>query len=170
MEQLATLIDGRQTAAPEWFGELYRANWAGMVRLAFVMIDDLAVAEDLAQDAFARTYQAGATVRDPLAYLRSAVYNACRNHVRHQQVRRAVSVFVAGATAASGDGAGCDVAVGDHVIDVIRRLPHRKRALVVLRYYAQLTDAEIAEVTGLPVGTVKSRLHRTLTELRKEWS
>lgn len=194
VERLATPIDGERSATPEWFGELYRAHWAGMVRLAFVMIDDLAVAEDLAQDAFARTYQARATVRDPLAYVRSAVYNACRNHVRHQKVRRTASALLAGSSAAGGavaagggaaagghittggraaagaDVANGDTAAGDHVIDVIRRLPYAKRSLVVLRYYAQLTDAEIAAVTGLPVGTVKSRLHRTLTELRKEWS
>lgn len=160
MERLAAPTDGEQVATPDWFGELYRAHWDGMVRLAFVMVDDLAVAEDLAQDAFARMYRARDGVREPLAYLRSAVYNACRNHVRHQQVRRAAPAFRAAEAPP----------VGDHVIDVIRRLPYRTRALVVLRYYAGLTDTEIAEVTGLPAGTVKSRLHRTLSELRKEWS
>jgi RNA polymerase sigma factor (sigma-70 family) len=60
------------------------------------------------------------------------------------------------------------VPMGDHVIDVVRHLPPKRRALVVLRYYSGLTDAEIAETTGLPVGTVKSTLHRALAELRKE--
>lgn len=160
MDLLARGADCDDDATSGWFAELYRSQWAGMVRLAFVMVDDLAIAEDLAQDAFARTYRARATVRDPLAYLRSAIYNACRNHVRHQRVRRAAPRFAAPA----------ETAAGDHVIDVIRRLPQRKRALVVLRYYACLTDTEIAAATGLPVGTVKSTLHRTLAELRKEWS
>jgi RNA polymerase sigma factor (sigma-70 family) len=55
-------------------------------------------------------------------------------------------------------------------MDVVRRLPTRRRCLVVLRYYEGLTDAEISEVTGLPLGTVKSTLHRTLADLREELS
>jgi DNA-directed RNA polymerase specialized sigma24 family protein len=144
----------------EWFDDLYRTHWDGMVRLAFVMVDDLAIAEELAQDAFTRMFRLRVTVLDPLAYLRSAVYNACRNHHRGERVRRAAPASLV--TDA--------VPMGDHVIDVVRRLPPKRRALVVLRYYSGLTDAEIAETTGLPMGTVKSTLHRALAELRKELS
>ena len=147
----------------DWFADLYRTHWDGMVRLAFVMVDDLGVAEELTQDAFARVYQARSTVREPLAYLRSAVYNACRNHHRGERARRSTR---------SKSQLATDVppAIGDHVIDVVGRLSPKKRALVVLRYYSGLTDAEIAEATGLPIGTVKSTLHRALVELRGELS
>lgn len=146
----------------EWFDDLYRTHCDGMVRLAFVMVDDLAIAEELAQDAFTRMFRLRVTVLDPLAYLRSAVYNACRNHHRGERVRRAAPASASLVTDA--------VPMGDHVIDVVRRLPPKRRALVVLRYYSGLTDAEIAETTGLPMGTVKSTLHRALAELRKELS
>jgi len=146
-----------QPQRADWFDDLYRDHWDGMVRLAFVMVDDLAVAEELAQDAFARVYRARDTVRDPLPYLRSAVYNACRNHHR---ARRSERRRPAPATD--------QPPFGDHVIDAIRRLAPKPRSLVVLRYYAGLTDSEIAETTGLPIGTVKSTLHRALDRLREE--
>ncbi len=141
----------------DWFDDVYRDHWSGMVRLAFAMVDDRAVAEDLAQDAFTQVYRARERVRDPLPYLRSAVYNGCRNYLRDVRRRlRRPSVAVG------------DAPLGDHVIDVVRRLPPRQRCLIVLRYYEGLTDSEIAVATGLPVGTVKSSLHRTLATLREE--
>ena len=144
----------------DWFAALYREHWDGMVRLAFVMVDDRGVAEELVQDAFARVYRSRDTVHDPLPYLRSAVYNACRNHHRGERVRRRhLRPAVAD-----------EAPMGDHVIDAVRRLRPERRALVVLRYYSGLTDAEIAAITGLPLGTVKSTLHRALAELREALS
>jgi len=58
--------------------------------------------------------------------------------------------------------------VYNHVMDAVRRLPARQRAAVVLRYELQLTDPEIAETLKMPVGTVKSTLHRAITRLREE--
>lgn len=151
-----------------WFDDVYRQHWDGMVRLAFAMVDDQAVAEDLAQDAFARVYRARDRVRDPLPYLRSAVYNGCRNHLRELGRRRRRDARRSAIDAAGGARGAAPV--GDHVMDVVRRLPIRQRCLVVLRYYEGLTDAEISEATGLPLGTVKSTLHRTLAALREELS
>ena len=56
----------------------------------------------------------------------------------------------------------------NHVVDAIRRLPHRQRSMIVLRYDLQLTDAEIAATLDVPIGTVKSTIHRALDALRKE--
>ena len=56
----------------------------------------------------------------------------------------------------------------NHVIDAVRRLPAKQRAVVVMRYELQLTDAEIAETLKVPIGTVKSTLHGTITQLRQE--
>jgi RNA polymerase sigma factor (sigma-70 family) len=98
-------------------------------------------------------------VRDPLPYLRSAVYNACRNHHRAQRNERRRPI----------DSAD-EPPFGDHVIDAVRRLAPKPRSLVVLRYYAGLTDSEIAVTTGLPIGTVKSTLHRALATLKEELS
>ena len=149
--------DAIERDIPAWFDDLYAEHWAGMVRLAFVMVGDRAVAEELAQDAFTRVLRRGAEVHTPLPYLRSAVYNACRNHLRGLSRRRAVPTIVSS-----------EAPVGDHVIDAIRRLPVRQQTLVVLRYYEGLTDQEIADATGRPLGSVKSGLHRALDALRKE--
>ena len=140
-----------------WFDDVYRTHWRGMVRLAYVMVGDGTEAEELAQEAFTRVLRRSGEVQDPLPYLRSAVYNVCRNHLRGLSRRRAVPV-----------PPDSEAPVGDHVIDAIRRLPERQQALVVLRYYEGLTDSEIADVTGRPIGSVKSGLHRALESLRKE--
>ena len=157
MKDVVMPVEPLPTQGSDWFDHLYRDHWDGMVRLAFVMVDDLAVAEELAQDAFARVYRARESVRDPLPYLRSAVYNACRNHhrARRKEWRNASPTTD-------------QPPFGDHVIDAVRRLATKPRSLVVLRYYAGLTDSEIAETTGLPIGTVKSTLHRALAQLREE--
>jgi DNA-directed RNA polymerase specialized sigma24 family protein len=147
--------------AAEGLEALYRSQWAGMVRLAFVLVGDATVAEELVQDVFVRMYRSGDTVRDPVPYLRSAVYNASRNHHRSQRVRRRHLGTVA-------DDGGPPF--GDHVIDAVRRLRPQRRAVVVLRYYAGLTDTEIAAAMGVPVGTVKSTLHRALAELKEALS
>ncbi len=160
MDDVALPVELTTTVAQDWFEALYREHWDGMVRLAFVMVDDRAVAEELVQDAFARVFRSRDTVLDPLPYLRSAVYNACRNHHRGERVRRRHLRAVGGAEAP----------VGDHVIDAVRRLRPERRALVVLRYYSGLTDAEITATTGMPLGTVKSTLHRALAELREALS
>lgn len=150
---------GSEPEDKDWFDALYRTHWDGMVRLAFTMVDDRQVAEDLVQDAFGRMFRVRSDIREPLTYLRSAIYNGCRNHLRGLARRRQWPS--PRATDTSGP-------VGDHVIDVVRRLPPRQRCLVVLRYDAGLTDPEIARTTGLPLGTVKSTLHRSLAALRKE--
>jgi RNA polymerase sigma factor (sigma-70 family) len=157
MEDVVMPVESSPTPGTDWFDDVYRTHWDGMVRLAFVMVDDLAVAEELVQDAFARVYRARDTVRDPLPYLRSAVYNACRNHHRARRSERR-----------HPPPATDQPPIGDHVIDTIRRLAPKPRALVVLRYYGGLTDSEIAATTGLPIGTVKSTLHRALAQLREE--
>jgi RNA polymerase sigma factor (sigma-70 family) len=160
MDDVVVSVEPPPAAEPDWFASLYREHWEGMVRLAFVMVDDRAVAEELVQDAFARVYRAGDAVHEPLPYLRSAVYNACRNHHRSERVRRRHLRATVDAQAP----------LGDHVIDAVRRLRPERRALVVLRYYSGLTDAEIAATTGMPLGTVKSTLHRALAELREALS
>ncbi len=150
--------EGVQAVEPISFDDLYAAHRSGMVRLAFALVDDLDVAEDLVQAAFAKVYQRRSSIEQPLAYLRSAVYNGCRNHHRWAKVRRLAPVR------ADRDQAP----VGDHVIDVVRGLPHRKRAVVVLRFYAGWSDADIAAAMGMAEPTVRTTLHRALNDLREQ--
>lgn len=150
--------DARKPEVDGWFDEIYRVHWSGMVRLAFVMVEDAPLAEELVQEAFARVFRARAAVVDPLPYLRSAVYNVCRNHFRAASHRRHRSM----------PAVSDSPPMGDHVIDVVRRLPAKQQGLVVLRYYEGMTDTEISAATGLPLGSVKSGLHRALAAMRKE--
>jgi RNA polymerase sigma-70 factor (sigma-E family) len=142
------------------FEELYVAQYASMVRLAHALVDTRPRAEEVVQDAFAAVYERYHRIDNPEAYLRVAVLNGCRRVLRRRMVRRQHPVPPIE-----------DAELGaSHVIDAIRRLPHRQRSMIVLRYDLQLTDVEIADTLGVPVGTVKSTLFRALTALRQELS
>jgi DNA-directed RNA polymerase specialized sigma24 family protein len=73
----------------DWFATFYRSHRLAMIRLAFMLVDDREVAEDIVQTAFAKVFQKQARIETPLPYLRSCVYNGCRNH--HRWVRVQVS-------------------------------------------------------------------------------
>lgn len=153
---VASVPAGRDADAT--FEELYAAQYAPMVRLAHTLVDTVPRAEEVVQDAFAAVYERFAQLDEPAAYLRVCVLNNCRRVLRRRMLRRRQPVGVAG-----------DGELGfNHVVDAIRRLPVRQRSMVVLRYDLQLTDAEIAETLGVPVGTVKSTLHRAIAALREE--
>lgn len=138
----------------------YRRLYPTLVRLAFLLVDTQELAEEAVQDAFTKAYSKWARVEQPDAYLRTCVMNACR---RVQQRRRR-----------SRDLPVPPVEVGaietDHVADVVRSLPSPMREAIVMRYYLQLSDAEIAADLGMAIGTVKSTLHRARAVLRKELS
>jgi DNA-directed RNA polymerase specialized sigma24 family protein len=142
----------------EPFDVLYHREFAGLVRLAMVLVDSQEQAEEIVQDAFAALYLRYRLVSAPLAYVRASVLNGSRKVIRRRVLARRHP------TPAPDDGA----LVYNHVIDAVRRLPARQRAAVVLRYELQLTDAEIAETLRVPIGTVKSTLHRAIARLRQE--
>jgi RNA polymerase sigma-70 factor (sigma-E family) len=140
------------------FEELYAEQYAPMVRLAHTLVDTVPRAEEVVQDAFAAVYERFDRLDQPAAYLRVCVLNNCRRVLRRRMLRRRQP------TAVIDDGE-----LGfNHVVDAIRRLPARQRSMVVLRYDLQLTDAEIAKTLGVPIGTVKSTLHRAIAALRQE--
>lgn len=140
------------------FERLYATQYAPMVRLAHTMVDTRARAEEVVQDAFAAVYVRIDRLEHPEAYLRVCVLNNCRRVLRRRMLRRAQPQPI------QVDGE----LVFNHVVDAIRRLPHRQRSMIALRYDMQLTDSEIAETLGVPIGTVKSTLHRALAALRQE--
>ncbi len=132
------------------FEVLYGAKYASMVRMAFALVDTQQQAEEVVQDAFAAVYERYDRLHHPEAYLRTTVLNGCRRVLRRRMILRRHPI-----------PPGVDGELGaSHVVDAIRRLPHRQRSMIVLRYDLQLTDAEIAESLGVPLGTVKSTLHR----------
>ena len=145
---------------PSDFADFYGRAWAGAVRLAALLTQSPAAAEDLAQDAFVRVYDQWATARNPGGYLRVTLINTCSNWRRHAGVRRAKLPLLAGPS--TTEFAQADLA------DAVGALPYRQRAVLVLRYHLDLSEAEIAEALGVRVGTVKSLASRALTRLAKE--
>lgn len=143
----------------ESFTSLYRQQYAPMVRVAFLLVGSEGLAEELVQDTFLRVRHPIESVDHPVAYLRRAVVNACRNHHRHQAVERRGAVRLAGAEAAEPEL--------DHLADALGRLPERQRAVLVLRYYLGCTEVEIADALGCRPGTVKSLASRGLAALRE---
>lgn len=140
------------------FEDLYRSNYAPMVRLAFVLVDTRDDAEHVVQDAFLALYRRYDRVLTPEAYLRTSVVNGARKLLRRRALVRRRPI----------DRPSPSELEFNHVFDAVRRLPADQRIVVALRYEEHLSDAEIAEVMSIPVGTVKSRLHRALARLRLE--
>ena len=123
-----------------------------------VLVDSQEQAEEVVQDAFAALYLRYRLVSTPLPYIRASVLNGSRKVLRRRVLTRRLPT----------DPQADSEMVYNHVIDAVRRLPARQRAAVVLRYELQLTDAEIAETLKVPIGTVKSTLHRAIARLREE--
>ena len=154
---------------PPPINELYHARRLSLVRLAVLMVDDLPTAEDIVQDVFAALYRRhGAelrTVADPHAYLTTGVMNAARSALRRRRSARAYVAPPPGIAPAAEDEAL--LAEGDRtVLAALGRLTARQRQIVVLRYWSELSEQEIADVLQVSPGTVKSTAHRALAILR----
>jgi RNA polymerase sigma factor (sigma-70 family) len=144
--------------------ELFTTNYAPMVRLAHLMVGSAAVAEEIVQDALVRVSRKLDRVDNPGAYLRVAVMNGCRNERRRKAIERRYRDAGAGATREAALDSYQELA------DALAALPAKRRAAVVLRYYADLPEAEIAAVLDCRPGTVKSLLHRGLAQLKEALS
>lgn len=149
---------------------LYTAHWRYLVRLAVLLVDDVASAEDVVQDAFIALHRRADTLRDPqaaLAYLRTTVLNRSRSVLRRRQVvRKHLRVAEPEATAAADD----EVLVREEhraALSAVRRLPRHQREVLVLRYWSGLSEREIAQTLGISAGSVKSAASRGLAAVQK---
>jgi RNA polymerase sigma-70 factor (sigma-E family) len=152
------------SAAAASFEAMYRSEHDALVRLAALVTGSTLVADDLVQEAFAKLHPRWSRIDNPPAWLRTVVLNGARNELRRAALRRR---FLDRTSPSSG--VQRDPAVHE-LIDSLRRLPTRQRAVIVLRYYEDRPEAEIAELLGIRLGTVKSSLHRAHTALRQELS
>ena len=157
--------------------ELYRAHWHRLVRLAWLLLRDQLAAEDVVQDAFVATHRSWASIRDGgrvVGYLQTAVVNGCRSVQRHTVVVDRQNAREAAAADAPGRGSHGSAethvlhsAERDAVMDALRALPSRQREVLVLRYYSDLSEAQIAHALEISPGAVKTHAHRGLTALRR---
>jgi RNA polymerase sigma-70 factor (sigma-E family) len=167
MASMAPAYD--ETAGGPGAGDLesvYRAEYRSLVRLASLLVDDVGTCEELVQDAFVRVWRRHPVLRDDErlpAYLRSAVLNGARSHLRHSGVARRHLQPVPAPTA----GPEATPLAGDHdrVLAALRSLPDRQREVLALRYYLDLSEADIAATLGISAGSVKTHAHRGLATL-----
>ena len=148
--------------------ELFRDHHLELVRLALVMVGDLATAEDVVQDCFERLHRRWPSIREQhraLAYVRSSVLNGCRSVHRRSAVTRKYGPRLAERADASVPDATAALADRGELTAALRRLPRRQREVLVLRYYADLTVAEIAETLRITPSNARACLSRGLAAL-----
>jgi RNA polymerase sigma-70 factor (sigma-E family) len=148
---------------------VHQEEYASLVRLAALVLGDAGLAEQVVQDAFVRLYVRWGgrrRIERPGAYLRNSVLNGCRSQLRRKQVsdrheaRRTVL-----ATPATPESEALARAEHDRVVAALRSVSGRQREALVLRYYLDLPEAEIAAAMGVSAGSVKTHLHRGLAAL-----
>lgn len=148
---------------------LHREHYRSLVKLASLLIDDVATCEELVQEAFVRVAARPSAIRDPArapAYLRSAVLNGARSRLRRRDPSarlRLVESTRPGPEQPDGAAARHDDEAA--VLAALRRLPHRQRDVLVLRYWLDLPEHEIAATLGIGGGTVKTHAKRGLAAL-----
>ena len=155
------------TAADEEFREFMRGRWPAMVRLAYGLAGDLGHAEDIAQAAFARAYASwGRVIKagDPEAYLRRIVINENRRRFRKQRVAEVLLGVLPDSTVPDMAPESDERAA---LLPALRQLPPRQRAVVVLRFFLDMSEADTSAALGCSVGTVKSQASRALVALRQ---
>jgi RNA polymerase sigma-70 factor (sigma-E family) len=147
---------------------LFAMNALGLAKLAYVMIGDRDAADDIVQDAFSGLYRRWEHLSDPgraLSYVRSAVLNSCRSVLRRRRPEISGGLALVEAEQASAESVVLSEEERKVVMAALRRLPDRQREVLVLRFYLDMTEAEIAEQMGIGQSTVRSSAHRGLQAL-----
>jgi len=148
--------------------ELYASHYRRLVRLSVLLVRDQESAEEVVQDSFVAMHGRWRSLRDPekgLAYLRQTVVNKSRSVLR----RRSVAARHVPAMIPDHRGADHDAVESERrtqVLDALRALPERQREVLTLRYYLDLSEAQIAEALGISRGAVKSHAFRGAAALR----
>jgi RNA polymerase sigma-70 factor (ECF subfamily) len=154
----------------EEFRAFFEAEYRPLRRLGFLLTGDWGEAEELAQEAMVRTWRAWGRIRDrerPGAYARTVLVNRRRSLLRRSFRQARHDRALPGPSPDLGED-------GIVLWEAVRALPARQRAALVLRFYEDLPEAEVASILDAPVGTVKSLVHRGLGRLRErlgtEWA
>lgn len=148
--------------------QTYSRHYRSLVSLAALLLDDTAACEDVVQEAFIRIHSARNQVRDPdktLAYLRQTVVNLSRSALRHRILGLRLLPKPMPDMASAEEGA-YDALERDQLIVALRGLQRRQREVLVLRYFSDMTDAQVAEALGISIGSVKAYASRGLATLR----
>lgn len=155
----------------EELAALFKQHYAALYRLAYLLLRDTGLAEEVVMDSFVKTFSGWGRLRDteraPI-YLRRTVINTARSKIRRQIIeRRATDRFKQmNSPPVVEPNLGLEQS---RIWELVRALPVRQRACVVLRYFEDLSEAQIAEILECSVGTVKSQLSRARVRLEKSF-
>lgn len=158
------------SAADAGVSELYAAHWHGLVRLAYLMVHDITLAEDITQDALVAVHQRWGRLRDShaaLGYVRRTIVNRARSALRHQGVvDRHARRTGADESVVSAEHTAMVHVEHEAMLRALQQLSDKQREVLILRYYSDLSEAEIADALGISRGAVKTHAHRGLARLR----
>lgn len=160
--------NGTRSRADALLRDLYHRHWVGLVRLAGLLLGSTDAAEEVVQDAYVAIFRRAGQFVDAgeaYGYLRASVVNACRSVHRHRAVVQRKPVPPDPAPAGP-DELAVRHEQDQRVMLALRTLPRRQQEVLVLRYYSDASEAEIADTLGISKGAVKSHAHRGLTALR----
>lgn len=152
----------------EAFTELARLSIDRLYAIARLILHDAERTDDAVQEALVGAWRDIAALRDPDnfdVWLRRLLIHACYREARRERARSRVELHVTSIDPSAPDAIG-PVADRDQLERVFLRLPSDQRALIVLHYYVGLPVSDTADALGIPVGTVKSRLHRATRSMR----
>ena len=159
---------GRERDRDRELTALFLSHYDPLRRLAYVILGDATAAEEVVMDAFAKAMSKWglfSRADHPAAYMRQIVVNLCRSKIRRKVLERRVGeTFERKEDAISSQDVEAE-GTNSYIWNAVRKLPHRQRACIVLRYLEDMTEPEIAEVLNVPVGTVKSQLSRGRAKL-----
>jgi RNA polymerase sigma factor (sigma-70 family) len=142
----------------ETFEALFTREYEGLLKVAYLMTGSRQVAEDLTHDAFVKVQSRLTFVERPGAYLRVTVVNLARSHLRRRKVEERFRLLARPEAHAP---------TGDEMFDALATLSPSQRTAVVLRFYEDLSDEDIAARLGVRPATVRSLIHRGLARLSK---
>lgn len=154
------------------FEDMFHSQRLAMIRLAVLLVDDVPTAEDVVQDAFAGLHRHWRGLRDDhaaIGYLRRCVVNNARSVLRRRRTARG---FTPPPPQAAPPADAAVLLAEEHreVIAALEHLPPRQREVLVLRYWSELSEVEIAEALGISRGSVKSAASRGLDALEAQLS
>lgn len=165
---MGTATVAEQATEPGGLAELYERNASGAVRLAYLITSDPELSQDVAQEAFVRVASRFHHLRRPEsfdAYLRRTVVNLCASHFRHRRVERAALERQA-AEATDPGIEELDLGLREELRQALRRLPVRQRTAIVLHYYEDLSEDQLARAMGCSVPAARSLVSHGMASLR----
>lgn len=165
-----THADAHAGTSEDLLTETYQAHYRSLLRLAALLLDDLSTCEDVVQEAFIRVHAARRRVREPektLAYLRQTVVNLSRSTLRRRILGLRLLPKPMPDMASAEEGA-YDALERDQLKAALRGLQRRQREVLVLRYFVDMTEAQVADTLGISLGSVKAYGSRGLAALRTQ--